>query len=44
MESFVELMLDGAHWLQEVVFEAMFFGVEILILDRLLHRHRGKIG
>lgn len=37
-ESFLELITDPAHWGLEVVSEAAFFVVELLVLDRLLHR------
>jgi len=37
-EGFIELLTDPAHWGLEVVSEGVFFVIEILILDRLLHR------
>lgn len=37
-ESFWQLLTDPAHWGLEAVSEAAFFVVEIVILDRLLHR------
>jgi hypothetical protein len=37
-ESFVDLILDPAHWGLEGVSEVAFFVVEVVILDRLLHR------
>lgn len=50
-ETFWALVTDPAHWGLEVVSEAAFFVVEVLVLDYLLHRehpvirprHKGRI-
>jgi len=38
-ESFWYLLTDWNHWGVELVAETALFAVEVLILDRLLHRH-----
>ena len=37
-EGFAEVFLDPVHWGIEIIAEMAFFGIEVLILDRLLHR------
>jgi hypothetical protein len=39
-EGFIKLISDPAHWGLEAVSEGVFFVVELLILDHLLHRHQ----
>jgi len=36
----VELVSDPAHWAQEFVAEAVFFTLEVFLIDRLIHLHR----
>lgn len=35
-----ELVSDGAHWIQEVFAEIVFFTLEVVLIDRFIHWHR----